>query len=99
MPKAINEHSHATLHWNNTTTIAHLCPSSRLIDAIAAIHGVYNRQNTNSEAMDTGDMIDVSDVPASNNSNVDTTLSFAIKPVTKPVVIRQSLNPCNVAVP
>ena len=32
--------SHATTHWNITSRIAHLPPSSLLIEAIAAMHGV-----------------------------------------------------------
>ena len=39
-------HSHATAHWFNTMTTAHLLPSSRLTEATAAMQGVYSRQNT-----------------------------------------------------
>lgn len=46
IPCTTNAHTHATTHWNTTMNAAHLPPSSRRIDAIAATHGVYSRQNT-----------------------------------------------------
>ncbi len=42
----INAAIHATTHCQITTPMAHFAPSSLLIDAMAATHGVYNRQNT-----------------------------------------------------
>ena len=45
----INAKSHAIPHCRATMPAAHLTPSSLLIDATAAIHGVYKRQNTSNE--------------------------------------------------
>ena len=39
----INAAIHATTHCPSTTYAAHFAPSSLLIDAITATHGVYNR--------------------------------------------------------
>lgn len=75
-------------------TIAHLWPSSLLIEATAAIHGVYNKQNTNNEIVARGvkKASRASDEP-NNTDTVDTTLSLAINPAIRDVVIRQSPNP------
>ena len=50
----INAAIHATIHCPSTTYAAHFAPSSLLIDAIAATHGVYNRQKTRRLAAATG---------------------------------------------
>ncbi len=78
----INAAIHATIHCPSTTYAAHFAPSSLLIDAIAATHGVYNRQKTKRLAAATGVIAPVSSavLPKSTES-VDTTLSFAINPV------------------
>ena len=64
------------------------------MDAIAATHGVYKRQNTRRLAADTG-VIQPSNaaVCPNNTDSVDTTLSFAINPVISAVDILQSPNP------
>ncbi len=89
----INAAIHATTHCPSTTYAAHFAPSSLLIDAIAATHGVYNRQKTNRLAAATGVIAPVSSavLPKSTES-VDTTLSFAINPVISAVEILQSPN-------
>ena len=46
----------ATEHCQRTTSQAHLIPISRLIDATAAIQGVYSNENTRSDAADRGDI-------------------------------------------
>ena len=91
MKCAINAMIHATTHCQKTTPTAHLDPSSRLIDAIAATQGVYNKENTNIVAADTVE-IAVSTPPPNRISIVDTTLSFAINPLISEVTIRQSPN-------
>ena len=67
---------------------------SLLIDAIAATHGVYNRQKTKRLAAATGVIAPVSSavLPKSTES-VDTTLSFAINPVISAVEIFQFPKP------
>ena len=85
---------HAILHCSNITSNAHFPPSSRFIDAIAATHGVYKRQNTRSAIAFTGDMIpSKNDVFGISTESVDTTLSLAINPQMRAVHIRQSPNP------
>ena len=49
-----NAATQAITHCPITTPTAHLLPSSLLMDAIAATHGVYKRQNTSRLAADTG---------------------------------------------
>ena len=49
-----NAATQAITHCPITTPTAHLLPSSLLMDAIAATHGVYRRQNTRRLAADTG---------------------------------------------
>ena len=83
---------HATAHCQNTTPTAHLPPSSRLMDATAATHGVYNRLNTKSDAAETGDNTEPMLSPK-RTPRVDTTLSFAIKPLSRAVQILQSPSP------
>ena len=74
-----------------TTKNAHFPPSSRLIDATAATQGVYNRQNTRSAAAPAAVIVPRSASVVPNNTvSVETTLSFAINPVTRAVDIRQS---------
>ena len=77
-----------------TMNTAHLFPNSLLIEAMAATHGVYNKQKTSNDAADDTDRIFwiVSPLP-SNIDNVETTLSFAINPAINDVEIRQSPNP------
>lgn len=87
-------HSHAMAHCIKTMPEAHFTPSSRLIDAIAAIHGVYNRQKTSSEAAAIGSIAAISaSVEPNNTERVDTTLSLAINPEIRAVEILQSPNP------
>ena len=88
----INATIHATAHCQNTTPTAHFRPNSRRIDAIAATQGVYNKLNTKSDAAATGD-ITLPIAPSYRISNVDTTLSFAIKPLIREVTIFQSPRP------
>ena len=47
---------HATTHCQKMTPTAHLAPSSRLIEATAATHGVYSRENTSIVAADSVDI-------------------------------------------
>ena len=85
---------HAMPHWATTIPIAHLPPSSLLIDAIAATHGVYKRQNTKSEIAPSGVIFEIILlVVPSNTDKVETTLSLAIKPAISAVEILQSPNP------
>ena len=81
-------------HCPTATAIAHFPPSSRLTDAIAAAHGVYKRQNTKSDAAPVSVRLPCSAAVLPNKTvSVDTTLSFAIKPETNAVTIRQSPKP------
>ena len=81
-------------HCKSTTANAHVPPSSLLIETIAAIHGVYSRQNTNRLAADNGVMLETRLlVFPKRMDNVETTLSFARNPVISAVVIRQSPRP------
>ena len=69
-------------------------PSSRFTDAMAATHGVYSRQNTSRLTAESGVSSVVSAVEEPNSTvKVDTTLSFAIKPVMSAVEMRQSPKP------
>ena len=73
---------------------AHFAPSSLLIEEIAAIHGVYRRQNTRRDAADSGESTSNNVFVLPNNTeSVETTLSFAINPAIKDVQIRQSPKP------
>lgn len=83
---------HATAHCQNTTPTAHFPPSSRLIEATAATHGVYNKLNTSRDAAESGVRTDPI-LPPKSTSSVDTTLSFAINPLIRAVHIRQSPRP------
>ena len=93
-PLTASAHAHAITHCRTIMASAHRPPSSRLTAAIAATHGVYRRQNTRSDAADAGDSASVSSSPGPNSTvKVDTTLSFAMKPVISAVEIRQSPKP------
>ena len=86
-------------HWNKTIPIAHLNPSSRLIEAIAATHGVYSRENVRSENAASGEIAsNIASVEPNNTDTVDTTLSLAMNPAISDVVIRQSPNPCKLKI-
>ena len=90
----INAAIHATAHCPITTYTAHFAPSSLLIDAIAATHGVYKRQNTRRLAAATGVIAPVnSAVLPKSTESVETTLSFAMNPVISAVDIFQLPNP------
>ncbi len=90
----INAKSHAIPHCRATMPAAHLTPSSLLIDATAAIHGVYKRQNTSNENAAADDKEAVSRAVEPNKMvNVETTLSFAIKPQIREEETLQSPNP------
>ena len=83
----INATTHAITHWKTTTKAAHFAPSSRLIEAIAATHGVYSRQKTSSAAADAVESVAVSScVLPYMTFKVATTLSFARNPVIRAVV-------------
>lgn len=85
---------HAIAHCSNATPTAHFPPSSCLTAAIAAAHGVYNRQNIRRAAAVDGLMTACSAaVVPKSTVKVDTTLSFAKNPVTSAVQILQSPNP------
>ena len=74
--------------------IAHLPPSSLLIEAIAATHGVYKRQKIKSAAAPAVFITAVSAAVDPNKiERVETTLSFAINPEISAVDILQSPNP------
>lgn len=56
---------------------------------MAAIHGTYNRQNTSKDIQAAGFNNAIRFEPGNNTCNVDTTDSFARKPVTKATTICQ----------
>lgn len=86
--------SHAIRHCPATMPAAHPPPSSRRMDATAAMHGVYRRQNTSSAYADKGEIKAVIAASLSSRTeSVETTLSFAIKPAIRAVTILQSPNP------
>ena len=80
-------------HCRQTIPTAHLAPNSRFITEIAAMHGVYSKQNTRNEAADNGVSILPIPAPPTSTFSVETTLSFAIKPAMRAVDILQSPNP------
>ncbi len=88
----INVNTQAITHWNITTPKALGPPSSLLIEAIAATHGVYNNENINRHAADDTERLVVMSFPNST-SIVVTTDSLAINPEIKAVTILQSPNP------
>lgn len=62
--------------------------------AMAATQGVYSRQNTSSERTEGTESIEAMEVPSPKSTvSVETTLSFARKPLTRDVVMRQSSSP------
>ena len=87
-----NAHIQATMHCPMTIPTAQPPPSSLLMAATAATQGVYNKQNTSNANAPRG-VIRASTFPAVNTVNVETTLSFAIKPAINAVTILQSPKP------
>ena len=87
-----NAATQAIIHCQITMPTAHFRPSSRRMEAIAAIHGVYNRLNTRSEAAATGANASFT-APPNKISRVEITLSFAITPLINEVQILQSPSP------
>ena len=83
---------HATAHCHSTTAIAHFLPSSLLIAAIAATHGVYSKLNTKRVMAVTVDK-EFSTPSAKRTPKTDTTLSLAINPLIRDVHILQSPSP------
>ena len=71
---------------------AHLPPSSRRTEAMAATQGVYSRQNTSSGTAVPSVSSEVIPSPTST-IRVETTLSLAMKPVISAVEMRQSPKP------
>ena len=82
MNLTINAAIHAIIHCHNARPTAHLVPSSRLTDAMAATHGEYSKLNTNKELAANG-VIAAVIFPLNKTPNVETTLSFAINPLIK----------------
>ncbi len=88
------------LHRFDKPTVANACfiePNSRFVAAKAATHGIYNTVKHRKANADTGEKIvcRATDNPASlvvlvNTERVETTLSFAVIPVTNAVDARQS---------
>ena len=89
----IKEASQAINNWNIATNTAHFPPSSFLIAAIAATQGVYSRQNISNEHAELMSRKLIRLFPGNNTSNVDTTDSFAMKPLIKDIAIFQFPNP------
>lgn len=84
----------AITHCPITIVVAHLPPNSRFTDAIAATHGVYNKQNTSKEITPaTVRLLCSAAVPPYKTVSEDTTLSFARNPEINAVTILQSPNP------
>ncbi len=74
--------------------IAHFAPSSRLMDATAAMQGVYSKQNTSRQTAPKGVSIAYKALLSGiSTDRVETTLSFASIPVMRAVDIRQSPKP------
>lgn len=94
-----NAASHAVTHCINTIAKADLPFSSRFTAAIAAMQGVYKSVNARKLAAVTGVNTPESTVPSSDTlepvstANVDTTDSFAEKPVISAVTALQSPKP------
>ena len=79
---------HAIAHCINTVTAAErTLPSSRFTVAIAATHGVYSRGNTRKTSAVNGvnSMFSAPVSPPSRTVRVETTLSFAVRPVIRAV--------------
>ena len=84
----------AITHCPITTPAAHFPPSSRFTEAIAATQGVYKRQKVRRHTAASGESTSTSAAVLPNNmDNVETTLSFAMKPVTRAVENLQSPKP------
>ena len=84
----------AIVQCPKTTATAHFPPNSFLMDDTAATHGVYKRQNTSNDAASTLPIAFISDdVEPYRTDNVETTLSFAMKPVINAVDTFQSPKP------
>ena len=84
----------AMAHCHTTIPSAHLPPSSRFIEAMAATQGVYSRQKTSREAAVSGvSVASRLSVPPNSTDNVETTLSFAMKPAISAVEMRQFPKP------
>ena len=90
-----NATAHATAHCATTSFAAVRPFVSFFTVAIAATHGVYSNVNTRNAYAVAGVKIVGSKLtsPPSSTVSVDTTLSFAIKPVSKAVDARQSPKP------
>ena len=89
-----NAATQATAHCIITTSAAHFPPSSRFTEAIAATHGVYRRQKVRRQTAARGVSTSVRAAVLPNKmDSVETTLSFAIKPVTRAVENLQSPKP------
>ena len=90
---------HAITHCPMTIATAHFPPSSRFTDAIAATHGVYSRQNTQSAAAPTVVKLSCKVAVLPNNTVSDeTTLSLARNPEINAVTILQSPNPTGIKI-
>lgn len=61
--------------------------------AIEATHGVYNREKTSNDATASVDNTVDNAVVPNSTVNVETTLSFAMNPAIRAVIMRQSPNP------
>ena len=89
--RTANAISHAIRHCTNTViNAAPLPPISRFTVAIAATQGVYNKVNTRKTIAPKGvNKVGNADTsPPSRTVSVETTLSFAVKPVMSAVAIR-----------
>lgn len=87
---------HAIAHCINTVTAAErTLPSSRFTVAIAATHGVYSSVNTrNTIAVNGVKSVCICETsPPSRRVRVETTLSFAVRPVMSAVDALQSPKP------
>ena len=87
---------HAIAHCINTVNAAErTLPSSRFTVAIAATHGVYSRVNTrNTIAVNGVKSVCICETsPPSRRVRVETTLSFAVRPVIRAVEALQSPKP------
>ena len=93
-PRTTSAAVHATTSCPNAMPRAQRLPNSRLTDAMAAMQGVYSRQNTKSPSAASGVMAATSvAVEPNSTDNVETTLSLAMTPVTSAVETRQSPKP------
>ena len=89
-----NAATQATAHCIITTSAAHFPPSSRFTEAIAATHGVYRRQKVRRQTAARGVSTSVRAAVLPNKmDSVETTLSFAIKPVTRALWQRRAWFP------